>query len=91
EDVEDEFDILGLLASRGIVEPVDYEEMWQGMPEFEQEDKTEIKSIKINFATQEDIDRFSELIGQNITEKTRSIWYPEQEISSYVKVRFTDE
>jgi hypothetical protein len=37
------------------------------------------KSIHVNFACQADYDAFSELIGQKLTEKTRSIWYPPAE------------
>jgi hypothetical protein len=60
----------------GIQNPIDFEKEWQGMPEFEQNDLSPMKSIKINFACLADIDAFSELIGQKITDKTRSIWYP---------------
>jgi len=58
---------------------VDYEKAWEGMPEFEQEDLSAMKSIIVHFASQDDIDEFSELIEQGITEKTKSIWYPKRE------------
>ncbi len=51
---------------------------WVGMPEFEQEDKTAFRSIHVHFRGQEDIDRFSELIGQEI-KGSRSLWFPEAE------------
>lgn len=52
---------------------------WQGMPEFEQEDKTSFRSIHVHFKNQEDVDRFAERIGQKFTDKTRAIWYPQIE------------
>lgn len=59
-------------------------EEWEGMPEFDQKDKTAFKNLIVNFKDSEDINKFSELIGQKITEKTRSIWYPEVEIERYM-------
>jgi len=59
------------------------DEMWKGMPEFEHEDKTSEFSIKVHFANIEDIHEFSKLISQTVTEKTKSIWYPEQEKIRY--------
>lgn len=58
---------------------VDYKKEWEGMPEFENKDLSAIKQITVNFMTLDDYKKFSELIGQSLTEKTRSIWYPEAE------------
>ena len=63
---------------------------WQGMPEFEQEDLLAVKSVKVNFLLLEDVKSFAELINQNITEKTKSIWYPKQ-VPVSEEVVFTDE
>ena len=52
---------------------------WEGMPEFEQEDKSAYRAIHVNFATEKDVQDFADLIGQGITEKTRSIWHPKAE------------
>jgi len=49
---------------------------WVGMPEFEQEDLGAVKQLKVNFASLEDLQLFSNLVGQPVTEKTKSIWYP---------------
>ncbi len=51
---------------------------WQGMPEFEHQDLTAIQSVHVHFKTREDVAAFAGLIGQGVTEKTKSIWYPEQ-------------
>ena len=61
---------------------------WQDMPEYVQEDKGAIKSIVVNFETAEHMKQFSELIGQNITFKTRGIFYP---VVKKVKKFYTDE
>lgn len=62
---------------------------WGGMPEFEQEDKTAFQSIHIHFKDQEAVDQFASLIEQKITNKTRSLWYPEIEIERYADKRYT--
>lgn len=63
---------------------------WEGMPEFEQEDKTAFRSLYIHFKDQEAIDRFVGLIGQKITKKTRFLWYPKIEIETYADKRYID-
>lgn len=57
-------------------EKVDWRVHWDGMPEFEQENRKSFKRIVVHLANQEDVDRFASLVGQNITPKTRYIWYP---------------
>jgi hypothetical protein len=54
------------------------EKEWDGMPEYVQEDKTSLYSLRVHFKSLDDVKLFGELLGQDITEKTRSIWYPEQ-------------
>ncbi len=54
------------------------EKEWQGMPEFEQDDLMAVQQIIVNFETREDVKAFTKLLNQNITERTRSIWYPEK-------------
>jgi len=52
---------------------IEVDDIWRGMPEFEQKDLSPIKTIMIHFASMDDIAKFAELIEQNITPKTRSI------------------
>lgn len=52
---------------------------WAGMPEFEQKDLTGVQQIHVHFKTRGDVDTFAKLIGQKLTEYTRSIWYPQAE------------
>lgn len=68
------------MMNAGAPDEVNYEELWQGMPEFEQEDNFgAIHSIKVHFATEDDIRAFAELVGQGVSIKTKFIWYPKQE------------
>lgn len=50
---------------------------WAGMPEFDQQDETAFRTIKVHFASQADVDAFALLLGQSVTDKTRYLWYPE--------------
>ena len=52
---------------------------WGGMPEFANENQLGVGSIVMHFATWEDREKFAELVGQTVTEKTKYLWYPEQE------------
>ena len=64
---------------------------WEGMPEFNQKDLSAMKAIRVNFASQEDIDKFSKLVKQKITLKTRSIWYPKAEKIDMSSELYKDE
>jgi len=58
----------------------DWKKEWVGMPEFIQK-KTDkpFTQITIRFKNQEDLKEFSNLINQNLTKKTKSIWFPQIE------------
>lgn len=58
---------------------VDPNKEWNGMPEFNQQDKTSFRHVVVHFTCQEDAEKFFALIGQPSTDKTRSIWFPPQE------------
>lgn len=60
-----------------------WEEHWQGMPEFVSDDLTSFNSIIVHFENREDMNAFAKLIGQHITSKTQSIWYPKAKIRSF--------
>jgi len=55
-----------------------WKEEWVGMPEFIQEDLNPYKSVVIHFKNQRDVDLFSELVDQNITRLTKSLWFPQE-------------
>ena len=54
------------------------EEEWEGMPEFDQKDKTSFRSVIVHFENDDDVKEFFSIIGQGHTPKTKSIWHPEQ-------------
>lgn len=64
---------------------------WKGMPEFVQEDLKPYKSLIVHFESPEGMKRFAELVGQTVTYRTRSLWYPEAEIGRYADKRYADE
>lgn len=67
--------------------PLNWKEHWRGMPAFEQSDLTPFQSIVVHFRSPADRKVFSELIGRNVTPKTKSIWYPREEIDRIVDKR----
>lgn len=70
--------------------PVDPNEEWKGMPEFDQPDKTAARQIVMNFKSDEDAAAFGELLGQSVTDKTRSLWFPKAEIERLMDKRYAD-
>lgn len=59
-------------------EPEDesWKKHWVGMPEFKNDKEVPHKQLKINFRNEEDYQKFAKLIDQNLSEKTKSIWFP---------------
>lgn len=54
----------------------DWKKHWVGMPEFSQSENGPHRRIIISFRNEADYQEFATLIKQNLTEKTKSIWYP---------------
>ena len=53
---------------------------WQDMPEFVQEDLTSFRKIVVHFKNNDDVEKFSKLIGQKITPKQPSLRYLDEKI-----------
>jgi len=53
-----------------------WQEEWKDMPEFFQKQKEVYAEIIFRFDNAKDLQDFSNLIGQNLTRKTKSAWYP---------------
>jgi hypothetical protein len=49
---------------------------WKDMPEFVQGKQEPYAQMIIRFRNQQDLDEFSEMIGQKLTVKTKSLWHP---------------
>jgi len=73
-----------------IIDESDVEKEWVGMPEYIQE-RTEHHCIKVSFVSKEDMVRFSRLIGQEITLKTKIIYYPTKLVQSSAGKKYKDE
>jgi hypothetical protein len=56
--------------------PSFYDEHWAGMPEFIQEKKQPYSKIIIRFESESDLKEFAELVGQRLTKRTKSMWFP---------------
>lgn len=57
---------------------------WRGMPEYDQPENGAVRQIIVSFSRHEDVDEFAKLVGQNITKKTRSLWFPDRERNNVV-------
>lgn len=53
---------------------------WVDMPEFDQKDLMPWQTLKVHFRNVADRIAFAELLGQSVTDLTRSVWYPEAKI-----------
>jgi hypothetical protein len=51
---------------------------WQGMPSFRMEPPKPFRRVSVLFTCQEDVDDFSQRIGQPITDRTKTIWHPKK-------------
>jgi hypothetical protein len=72
--------------------PFNWEEEWQGMPEFRMGNTEPAQKIIVNFASQGDVERFAALIEQNLTPRTNTLWFPKPE--NYIapkNFRYVDE
>ena len=74
-----------------IDECLSWKKEWVGMPEFIQEELAPFKSIIVKFQTKEARDDFAKLIGQKLTDKTISIWYPKVERENLLIKKCIDE
>ena len=64
---------------------------WKDMPEFVQKKQDPYAKIIIRFETKEDLEEFSKLINQKLTQKTKSIWHPELQRGIHSGKRYVDE
>lgn len=68
-----------------------WEEEWQGMPEFIQENLMPWRTLYVHFEDQEDIDAFSKLVDQKLTDLTKYIWYPKVPLFKSSDYKYIDE
>jgi hypothetical protein len=53
------------------------EKEWVNMPEFVSEKVEPYAKIIVRFDNEQDLKEFSEMIGQKVNVKTKSIWHPQ--------------
>lgn len=68
-----------------------WETEWVGMPEFVQDKQRPHAAITFRFKNEEDLQAFATLIGQKLTNKTKSAWYPYKSHFSDVKYEWADK
>jgi hypothetical protein len=78
------------IIGMNIGQPDNPNDEWEGMPEFENHPKA-ARTIHVHFENLEDANSFARIIGQKISEKTSSIWYPEKQRRDMSGVYFENE
>ena len=68
-----------------------WREEWAGMPEYEQNNLLPVYFLRVNFDSVESLQAFAKLIGQTVTTKTNSVWYPAQDKATLADKRYVDE
>ncbi len=68
-----------------------WKEEWNDMPEYSNKDLEPYQTIMIHFKDEADRIAFAKLIGQKITYKTKSLWYPPAEIGITTDRRWIDK
>lgn len=69
----------------------DHSKHWKGMPEFVQPNAGPIKILLVHFDTKEDMLKFSKLVGQQVTARTPSIWFPKKPAEAALDKRWSDK
>jgi len=70
---------------------LDWKRIWDDMPEYDHDDETSVKQINVHFRSLDDLREFGELLGQKLTYKTKSLWYPEMPFKNKAEYRYYDE
>jgi hypothetical protein len=68
-----------------------WSEYWYDMPEFVNDNNPPFLEINMNFRNEKDMQEFSDLVEQNITNKTIALWYPKLERGKDNSLRYISE
>jgi len=68
-----------------------WKDHWHDMPEWKQRDLSSKRKIVVHFRNDEDVEKFAKLIGQKITPKQKSLWFPKWKPRRYAHLEFIDE
>lgn len=90
-------DLSDFIGDEDITPDKEWKKHWKGMPEFEQEDKKTYKTIYLHFRNEEDFKEFSKKYkqvmddDQNVTPKTKSMWYPHLDKTANSLLRWIED
>jgi hypothetical protein len=70
--------------------PERWEDEWQGMPEFVQDDRGPYKTIYVHFKNEKDVEDFAKLVEQKINPQTKFIWFPKAKHEDLLSYRCVD-
>ena len=54
----------------------DWQEHWQGMPEFIQRKQEPHQKIIVRFSCKEDVEEFARRLDMRVTPDTKDVWFP---------------
>ncbi|RLA39668.1 MAG: chromosome partitioning protein ParB [Gammaproteobacteria bacterium] len=69
----DAVNLISIMSGEGAENDVD--DVWQGMPECDNENIKDFQNVIIHFDSQDGVDDFCRLMGQKITPKTKYLWH----------------
>lgn len=64
---------------------------WKQMPDYTNETNKPYKRVIMGFRTKEDYEEFQKLIGQKMTDKTKSAWHPALDKTANSLMRWMSE
>ena len=67
-----------------------WREHWRGMPEYVSEDLASRRRLIVHFRDEADVAAFAELVGQRITPKQKSLWFPKMEMRRKAHLRYLE-
>ena len=65
-----------------------WQKFWREMPEYVQENNPPYKQVTMRLQDDSYLDELSKLLGQNLSDKTKSIWHPKLERTENQKLRW---
>lgn len=66
----------------------DINKEWENMPEFDNENIKPYRRVIISFENEENVKKFAKATGLNITDKTKSTYFPPKEQNTHVDKRY---
>lgn len=69
----------------------DWQKNWKGMPEYLQRDLKPWQTINVHFSCPEERQQFADLIGNNLSDRTKDMWFPPKQNQVLVDKCFRSE